>query len=108
MNALAMSDLAAPVQALDVLVAASPDLPAVNVTISRIYPDRLELSCHDGFTVFEAWREALAIPPEAVTHDELDKDTRTLEADIDFAGVRLRLIGYSCNHRQIEIHKAVA
>ncbi|WP_411121290.1 hypothetical protein [Streptomyces sp. x-19] len=108
MSALTMSDLAAPMRALRLLAADFADLPAVNLGISRIYPGRLELSCHDGFDVFEAWREALAIPPEAVTHDELDKDTRTLEADVDFAGVRLRLIGYSCNYRQVEFPKAVA
>ncbi|WP_275463766.1 hypothetical protein [Streptomyces noursei] len=108
MNALVMSDLAAPMRALRLLAADFADLPAVNVEISRIYPGRLELSCHDGFAVFEAWREALAIPPETVTHGELDEGTRTLKAYIDFVGARLRLIGYSRTQRPVEIGEAVA
>ncbi|PNE41612.1 hypothetical protein [Streptomyces noursei] len=105
MSTLTMSDLAAPVRALRLLAADFPDLPAVDFGISRVFPDLLELSCHDGFSVFEAWREALGIPLDSVTYTELPvSSTRVLEARIDYASVHLRLVGYS----PAESQKAVA
>ncbi len=85
MSSLTMTDLAAPMRALRLLAADFPDLPAVNVAISRIYPGQLELACHDGFDVFETWRQALGIPLESVTYTELEEvPTRVLEASVDY------------------------
>lgn len=48
-------------------------LPAAEIHVSPIYPNRIELTLHEmssTFGDFEAWREALRIPASAV-------DTRT-------------------------------
>lgn len=91
-----MNDLAAPVRALRLLAADFPDLPVVNVGVSRLYPDRLELVSHDDLGAFEAWREAVGILPESVTYKEQSAGrTRVLSASIDYAGVHLRLVAFS-------------
>ncbi|MGG7574749.1 hypothetical protein [Streptomyces sirii] len=96
MSTLTMNDLAAPLRALRLLTADFPDLPAVNVDVSRHYPGRLELSCHDDLGTFEAWREAVGIPPESVTYKEQSAGcTRVLRAATDYAGVHLSLVGFS-------------
>lgn len=96
MSAPTMGGLSAAVTLLASFVARFPDLPAVDVRVSTVYPDRLELSAHDDLAVFEAWREALGIDPGAVVHGvQGGGSTRVLEAHALFMGARLRLVGFS-------------
>jgi hypothetical protein len=92
---LTLDDLVMPVRVLRLLAADFGHLPAPTVSISPIYPDRLELSLHSGLIGFEAWREALAIAPEDVNHHvQGDGRTRVLRSTAAYAGVELELIGY--------------
>ncbi|MFG2529259.1 hypothetical protein [Streptomyces sp. NPDC048516] len=98
MNNQTMSDLAAPLRLLRLLATDFPDLPAMNVDVSTLFPDQLELVSHDGFGTFEAWRAAVGILPESVTYAEQSEgQTRVLRAATDYAGTRLSLIAYSAN-----------
>ncbi|MFD5345910.1 hypothetical protein ACFWJY_19625 [Streptomyces anulatus] len=96
MSAPTMSGLSAAVTVLASFVVRFPDLPAVDVHVSTVFPDQVELSAHDDLAVFEAWREALGIDPGAVVHKvQSGGATRVLDAQAVFTGVRLRLVGYS-------------
>ncbi|MFJ9479946.1 hypothetical protein ACIRRI_33885 [Streptomyces mirabilis] len=84
-----------PVRVLRLLAADFGHLPAPTVSISPIYPDRLELSLHSGLISFEAWREALAIAPEDVNYRvQCDGRTVVLRSTAAYAGIELELIGY--------------
>ncbi|MFJ8800957.1 hypothetical protein [Streptomyces sp. NPDC102487] len=92
---LTLDDLVVPLCALRLLAVDFGHLPAPSVSISPIYPDRLELSLHSGLPGFEAWREALAIAPEDVNyHVQSDGRTCVLRSTGAYAGVELELIGY--------------
>ncbi|MET7911535.1 hypothetical protein ABZS98_25345 [Streptomyces avermitilis] len=93
---LTLDGLAAPLRLLRLLAADFGHLPAPDVDLTRIYPDRLTLRFHEGLHAFEAWREALAVPPEKVTHGvQGDGITRVLKATTDYAGAELHLHGYT-------------
>ncbi|MFI2375815.1 hypothetical protein ACH5AO_12205 [Streptomyces sp. NPDC018964] len=93
---LTLDGLAAPLLVLRLLAADFGHLPAPDVDLSRIYPDRLTLRFHEGLNAFEAWREALAVPPEQVTHGvQGDGMTRVLKATTDYAGAEVHLHGYT-------------
>ncbi|MGA6159302.1 hypothetical protein ACPEIC_38845 [Stenotrophomonas sp. NPDC087984] len=92
---LTLDDLAVPMRALRLLAADFGHLPAPTVSVSPIYPKRLELSLHSGLPGFEAWREALGIAPEEVDHHVHDGGrTRALCATVTYAGAVLELVGY--------------
>ncbi|MFI1973702.1 hypothetical protein [Streptomyces wedmorensis] len=95
MRARTLADLSAPLLALRLLTAEFPHLPAPHVTVSTVYPERLELTFHDDFAGFEAWREALSIAPESVVH-RVQRDGRTgvLNVHVAFAGADLELTGF--------------
>lgn len=94
-ESLTLDDLAAPLRALRLLAADFGHLSAPFVAVSTIYPDRLELSFHDDLAGFEAWREALGIPPEAVVYREQSHGhTRVLKASADRVGTVVDLVGY--------------
>ncbi|MEI7029362.1 hypothetical protein [Streptomyces pratensis] len=96
MSAPTMSGLSAAVTVLASVVARFPDLPAVDVHFSTIFPDQVELSAHSGLAAFEAWREALGIDPWAVVLGvQSGGTTHRLNARTVFTGVRLCLVGYS-------------
>lgn len=96
MSAPTMSGLSAAVTVLASLMTRFPDLPAVDVHVSTIFPDQVELSAHNDLGAFEAWREALGIDPGAVVHKIQSRGTtRVLDAHAVFTGIRLRLVGYS-------------
>ncbi|MDX3591570.1 hypothetical protein PV749_10585 [Streptomyces sp. ID03-2B] len=96
MSTPTMSGLSTPVTVLASLMARFPDLPAVDVSLSTVFPERLELSAHDDLAVFEAWREALDIDPGTVVHKvQSGGTTRVLDAQTVFTGIRVRLVGYS-------------
>ncbi|MEU0646154.1 hypothetical protein [Streptomyces umbrinus] len=90
-----LDDLAVPMRALRLLAVDFGHLPAPTVSISPIYPDRLELSVHFGLPGFEAWREALNVAPEDVTYREQSGGrTCVLRTSAAYAGAELELIGY--------------
>ncbi|MFD0150790.1 hypothetical protein ACWGQ4_19660 [Streptomyces sp. NPDC055721] len=96
MSPLTLADLSAPLLTLRTLGAEFPHLPAPCVAVSTVYPERLELSFHDDFAAFEAWREALNIAPESVVHRvQVGGQTGVLRVHATFAGVELELTGYA-------------
>ncbi|WMD03218.1 hypothetical protein [Streptomyces sp. FXY-T5] len=93
---LTLDGLAAPLRALRLLAVDFSHLPAPDVRMSPVCPDRLELSFHRGLPDFEVWREALDISPDAVVYrEQSDGRTRVLKASADFAGAAVELTGYS-------------
>ncbi|MEU5613519.1 hypothetical protein AB0H03_33215 [Streptomyces sparsogenes] len=95
MSALSLRELSGPLLALRLLSADQAELPAPCLSVSTVYPDRLELSFHDDLAGFEAWREALGIEPSSVTYHEHDDGlTRVLTAHADYAGAHIRLTGF--------------
>ncbi|MBP5893138.1 hypothetical protein [Streptomyces scabiei] len=93
---LTLDGLAVPLRVLRLLAADFGHLPAPDVDLSRIYPDRLTLRFHDDLSTFEAWREALAVPPETVTHGVQGGGmTRVLKASTAYAGADVHLHGYT-------------
>ncbi|MGW8765548.1 hypothetical protein ACWGN5_23905 [Streptomyces sp. NPDC055815] len=81
--------------ALRLLTVDFPHLPAPCVHVTTVYPDRLELSFHEDFAAFEAWRAALSIAPGSVVHHvQGDGQTGVLNVRTTFAGADLELTGY--------------
>ncbi|MGI5455873.1 hypothetical protein ACQEWB_22365 [Streptomyces sp. CA-249302] len=93
---LTLDDLAAPLRALRLLATDFGHLPAPTVRMSPIFPNQLELAFHDDLSGFEAWREALAIAPDAVRYHTQGEDglTCALHAGTEYAGAALELVGY--------------
>ncbi|MCK8438016.1 hypothetical protein G3I77_34910 [Streptomyces sp. D2-8] len=93
---LMLGGLAVALRSLRLLAVDFSHLPAPDVQVSPVFPDRLELGFHRGLPDFEVWREALGISPDAVVYREQgDGRTRVLKASADFAGSALELTGYS-------------
>ncbi|MFE9791339.1 hypothetical protein ACFYRL_06325 [Streptomyces goshikiensis] len=100
---LLLAGLDAPLRALRLLAADHPDLPAPVVSVSTIYPDRLELSFHDDLGAFETWRDALRITPDRVEHHvHAGGRTQVLTAEVEYAGACLSLVGYAKVHVLVE------
>ncbi|MET7715874.1 hypothetical protein [Streptomyces sp. NPDC005407] len=96
MSALTLGALSAPLLVLRMFSAEFSHLPAPSVSVSTVYPDQLELSFHNDFGGFEAWRDALGIAAGSVSHHvQGDGRTRVLEAVADYAGARVSLIGFA-------------
>ncbi|MFG2397725.1 hypothetical protein [Streptomyces lydicus] len=96
MSTPTLSSLGAPLLLLRMFTAEYPHLPAPCLDVSTIYPDLLTLSFHDDLASFEAWRDALGIEAETVSHHvHGDGRTQVLEATADYAGTRLQLVGYA-------------
>ncbi|MET9650427.1 hypothetical protein ABZZ44_09140 [Streptomyces sp. NPDC006460] len=96
MSAQTLSEMSAPLIILRILNSEFPDLPAPCVSVSTVYPDILELSFHDDFPGFEAWRDALGIDPVNVTHRvQRDGCTGVLRVHADYAGARIELTAYA-------------
>ncbi|GAA5613566.1 hypothetical protein CP981_16615 [Streptomyces platensis] len=96
MSTPTLSALNAPLLLLRMFSAEYPHLPAPCLEVSTVYPDLLTLSFHDDLAGFEAWRDALGIAVESVSHHvQGDGRTRVLEARADYAGARLHLVGYT-------------
>ncbi|MDQ1047385.1 hypothetical protein [Streptomyces sp. V4I2] len=93
--ALTLNDLTVPMRALRALAVDFAYLPAPAVSMSRIYPKRLELSLHQGLGPFDVWRTALGIEPEAVRfRAQGDGRTWSLKALGEFAGAEVELVAY--------------
>ncbi|WP_405408433.1 hypothetical protein [Streptomyces decoyicus] len=96
MITLTLDAMSAPLLALRLFSAEYPHLPAPCLDVSTVYPDRLTLSFHDDLAAFEAWRDALGIAAESITHHvQCDGRTQVLEAKADYAGAQLHLVGYA-------------
>ncbi|MBT2454017.1 hypothetical protein [Streptomyces sp. ISL-86] len=87
--------LSAPLLVLRLFASEFPHLPAPGVSVSTVYPDRLELSFHNDFAGFEAWRDVLGIAPENVSFHVQDGRARVLKTETHYAGAWLLLIGYA-------------
>lgn len=93
---LTLNGLSVPLRALRLLAVDFGHLPAPDVQMTPIYPNRLELRFHNGLPDFEVWREALGISPDDVAYRvQSEGRTRVLKASADFAGATLELVGYS-------------
>ncbi|WP_406255236.1 hypothetical protein [Streptomyces chartreusis] len=93
---LTLDGLAVALRALRLLTVDFGQLPAPCVDVSTHFPDRLALSFHDDLAGFEAWREALDIAPDAVTHGtQSGGRTHVLKATADYAGAALELTGFA-------------
>jgi hypothetical protein len=84
-------DLATAVAAVNALIAKHPLLPAQEIVPSK---DGVSVHLHSGFADFEAWREALAIPTDAVSFHVREGGT-TMRAETEFAKVPVSVVGYS-------------
>ncbi|MFF7529635.1 hypothetical protein ACFZB2_11135 [Streptomyces bobili] len=92
---LTLDGLAVPLRVLRLLAVDFGHLPAPDVTVSTIYPNRLELTFHNSLTDFEVWREALGICADDVIYREQSIGrTRVLKAVADYAGAELELTGF--------------
>ncbi|MFG3381616.1 hypothetical protein [Streptomyces sp. NPDC047999] len=88
--------MAAPLRVLRLLAADFGHLPAPNVQVSPITPGELSLCFHDDLGAFEAWRDALGVPGEAVSCRERSAGrTRVLKAAVDYGGAVVELVGFS-------------
>jgi hypothetical protein len=95
-ESLTLDGLTIPLRALRLLAADFGGLPAPDIDLTHIFPERLTLCFHDGFHAFEAWREALGVPPEDVSHSvQGGGTTRVLKASTDYAGASIHLRGYA-------------
>ncbi|MFJ8990530.1 hypothetical protein ACIRQH_09165 [Streptomyces sp. NPDC102279] len=91
---LTLAGLSVPMRALRTLAAEYGDLPTPTVGITPIFPERLDLSLHNGLGEFESWRLALDIRPEHVELREQSGDTWTLRGTAPYAGAEIHLIAY--------------
>lgn len=92
------ADLSAPLALLRLLAADHPDLPALDVHISKHSPDCLRLSIHHDLGAFEAWREALGIDPDTIERKLQSADTTVvLMASTTVADASVELVSYSHN-----------
>ncbi|MEU2622211.1 hypothetical protein ABZ642_29490 [Streptomyces sp. NPDC007157] len=100
--ALTLEELTPALRVLRLIAAECAHLPAPFVHLTPIEPERLELSLHDvdltgdTFTVFELWREALSIHPDAVTFRvQGNGRTRVLRATSPYGGGEVTLTAYA-------------
>ncbi|MEU3145387.1 hypothetical protein [Streptomyces sp. NPDC006999] len=95
-----LDDLMIPLRALRLLAVDFPHLPAPDVEVSPLFPERLRLSFHDtsceSLAAFEQWRTALCVAPDAVVaRTQSEGQTRVLTADGLFAGAVVVLTAYA-------------
>ncbi|AYG82805.1 hypothetical protein DWB77_04992 [Streptomyces hundungensis] len=96
MKASTVDDMRAPLKTLRFLVDEFPELPAADVHVSTLFPDRVELAFHDDLGAFEQWRAALAIRPDAVRFGTqgVDDSTMNLRAEGPYGACTLSLVAY--------------
>ncbi|MFD8391184.1 hypothetical protein ACFV2N_18795 [Streptomyces sp. NPDC059680] len=95
-DGLTLDDLSVPLRAMRLLAADFGHLAAPTVGVTTIWPDRLELSFHGDLADFEAWRDALGIAPDDVTHSTQSRGrTRVLLALGEYAGATVKLVAYA-------------
>lgn len=89
---LTLQDQGSPVLLLAQLHRDMPTLPGADFRLSPIYPNRLEISVHDGLDVFEAWRVALGLDVPVVRDRQ---KTWWVSVDGVVADVPVRLTGFA-------------
>ncbi|GGS92478.1 hypothetical protein [Streptomyces violaceus] len=99
-SSLTFDSLTVSMQALRLLAVDFPHLPAPDVDVSPLDPERLRLSFHDtsceSLAAFEQWRMALGIASDAVAHSFQSEDrTRVLKAEGLFAGAVVVLTAFA-------------
>ncbi|MFB7255732.1 hypothetical protein [Streptomyces nojiriensis] len=93
---LTLTSLGAPLMALRLFADVYRHLPAPCVSISTVYPNRLELAFHEDLDGFEMWCQALGIRPVNVQHGvQGGGSTRVLKAETNYSGGVVRLVGYA-------------
>ncbi|MFD5269871.1 hypothetical protein [Streptomyces sp. NPDC058335] len=92
---LTLDGLAVPLRVLRLLAVDFGHLPAPDVQVSTVYPNRLELTFHNRLADFELWREALGICADDVLYREQSNGrTRVLNTVTAYAGAELELTGF--------------
>lgn len=81
-------------EALLVLARTHAHLPAVDFQVGTIFPDTIRMHIHGDLGVFEAWREALGIHGDGVSHKSFD-GRLTLTASTTFHGATVEITGYA-------------
>lgn len=81
-------------EALSAILRVFGHLPGAHFGISTIYPDRVDISCHDGLADFELWRETLGIPAQSVRF-RCNDTTTNLTAPGSYAGASIQLNGFA-------------
>ncbi|MFS4108638.1 hypothetical protein [Streptomyces sp. PD-S100-1] len=96
---MTLDDLTVSLRALRLLAADFGHLPAPDVDVSTVFPERLRLTFHDAcesLAAFEQWRTALDIAPDAVeARTQSEGRTRVLAAETSFAGAVVMLTAYA-------------
>ncbi|MBD0743494.1 hypothetical protein [Streptomyces sp. CBMA152] len=93
-----LTELSRPTDVLQQLIVEFPLLPAGHVAINSIYPEQIELSFHNDFGDFEAWRAALDIAPATVRHHLMSGDTTlVLRGTAVRDGITVELVAYGPN-----------
>jgi hypothetical protein len=90
---LTLRDVSAPVAALTLLMAGHPDLPAPDIQVSPVYPDRLRLAFHGER--FDAWLSALRVDLATVTaHTQGDGLTKVRKVTTAYGGAQIKLVEF--------------
>ncbi|WP_320775078.1 hypothetical protein [Streptomyces sp. CRN 30] len=97
---MTLDDLTVPLHALRLLTVDFGHLPAPDVEISTVFPERLRLAFHDSsgesLAAFEQWRHALRITEDAVDYrTQSDGETRVLSVEGRFAGAVVILTAFA-------------
>lgn len=69
-------------------------LPGATISLTDIWPSTVSISLDEHLDAFEAWREALGIPADAVEYTERPSGMN-LKAEGSFAGATVELSGYA-------------
>ncbi|MFF4390750.1 hypothetical protein ACFY0G_28785 [Streptomyces sp. NPDC001552] len=96
MNDPSLREMQAPLLVLGVFAGHFWHLPAPTVSVSSVFPDRLDMDFFDTPAAFEAWREALGIDPQTISeHVQGNGVNRVLEVEAEWGGARLRMRSFA-------------
>lgn len=91
---MSFRELSGPVAALALLMAGHSDLPAPDIQISPVHPERLRLAFHNK--QFDTWLTALGINPETVTaHTQSDGATNVRKTTTTYGGADIELLEFT-------------
>ncbi|MFI1948806.1 hypothetical protein ACH46F_33775 [Streptomyces virginiae] len=103
MSGQSLREMQAPLLVLGVFAGHFWHLPAPTVSVSSVYPDRLDLDFFDAPADFEAWREALGIDPQLISeHVQRSGGNRVLTVDAEWGGAQLRLRSFALVPASVE------
>ncbi|MFE5517451.1 hypothetical protein ACFQ9Q_06890 [Streptomyces virginiae] len=96
MNNPSLREMQAPLLVLGAFAGHFWHLPAPTVSVSSVFPERLDLDFFDTPAAFEAWREALGIDPQTISeHVQGDGVNRILTVEAEWGGALLRLRSFA-------------